>query len=169
MLQYSRCFHSFKKCSCISVTKGNIFQVTQGDGWLRVDVPPEEVCRHWRLACRWRKQTSSQAEEVVCPLSDGMSIYTVYSVLYSLLFTLAIHLTQLNWLSKTTQFHTVLLTCGGPCHLSSFQLCSGDLIFLWDQLVYYCKYSNSDFDCLLQNYIVSLSVRNLGVQRVIST
>ena len=29
-----------------------------------------------------------------------------------------------------------LLVCGGPCHLSSFKQCSGDLILLWEQLVY---------------------------------
>ena len=26
--------------------------------------------------------------------------------------------------------------CGGPCHLSSFKQCSGDLIYLWEHLVY---------------------------------
>ena len=29
-----------------------------------------------------------------------------------------------------------LFICGGPCHLSSFRQCSGDVIFLWEQLVY---------------------------------
>ena len=27
-----------------------------------------------------------------------------------------------------------LFICGGPCHLSSFEQCSGDLTFLWEQL-----------------------------------
>ena len=37
-------------------------------------------------------------------------------------------------LGKTLQ--SDWFTCGGPCHLSNLKQCSGDVIFLWDQLVY---------------------------------
>ena len=40
-------------------------------------------------------------------------------------------------LNNNTILHCLTLsTCGGPCHLSSFNQYSGDLIFLWEQLVY---------------------------------
>ena len=42
-----------------------------------------------------------------------------------------------NWNKKTDlkgqHSFTVLLICGGPCHLSSFKQCSGDLIVLWER------------------------------------
>ena len=38
--------------------------------------------------------------------------------------------------NNTASYCFALFTCGGPCHLSSFPQCSGDLIFLWEQLVY---------------------------------
>ena len=47
-----------------------------------------------------------------------------------------------NWINKlTSKDNTIsycftLFTCGGPCRLSSFKQCSGDLIFLWELLVY---------------------------------
>ena len=47
----------------------------------------------------------------------------------------------INWINKLTlDCNTVshcftLITWGRPCHLSSFKLCSGDLISLWEQLV----------------------------------
>ena len=44
----------------------------------------------------------------------------------------------LSKLNKQTliSLWVTLFLCGGPCHLSSYQQCSGDLIFLWEQLVY---------------------------------
>ena len=47
-----------------------------------------------------------------------------------------------NWINKLNlkdnrvSYCFNLFICGGPCHLSSFQQCSLDLIFLWEQLVY---------------------------------
>ena len=49
-----------------------------------------------------------------------------------------------DWINKLTlkdntilySFIYTLFICGGPCHLSSFIECSGDLIFHWEQLVY---------------------------------
>ena len=43
-------------------------------------------------------------------------------------------------------FYFVL--CGGPCHLSSFKQYSGELISLWEQLVY------SVMENINQNHIV---------------
>ena len=48
----------------------------------------------------------------------------------------------INWISKltlkdeTVSYCLTFFICGGPCHLSSLKQCSGDLIFLWEQLVY---------------------------------
>ena len=44
----------------------------------------------------------------------------------------------LNTLNKQSDLkgQRNMCLCGGPCHLSSFKQCSGDLIFLWEQLVY---------------------------------
>ena len=39
-------------------------------------------------------------------------------------------------LTNTISFCLTLLKCGGPCHLSSFKQCSGDLIFLQEQFVH---------------------------------
>ena len=60
-----------------------------------------------------------------------------------------------DWIKLTLKDHTFMLfMCGGPCHVSSFTQCSGDLTFLWEQLVYsvmekfaswphyYCDYYN---------------------------
>ena len=55
---------------------------------------------------------------------------------------------------------------GGPCHISDFKQCSGDLIFLREQLVYLVfdkiNFTNivnieiSEFEFLLQNHTVPL-------------
>ena len=67
----------------IYVTKGNVFKnkIPQGDGRLRVDVPPEEICQHRDLARRWRKQASSQTEEVVRAVSKGMRTFVAQYIL----------------------------------------------------------------------------------------
>ena len=47
-----------------------------------------------------------------------------------------------HWINKLTLNDSAvsciftLFTCGGPCHLSRLEQCSGDLIILWEQLVY---------------------------------
>ena len=38
-----------------------------------------------------------------------------------------------------------MFICGGPCHLSSFKQCSGDFIFLREQLVYSGMERNETF------------------------
>ena len=38
--------------------------------------------------------------------------------------------------------HSLILFYYGPCHLSSFKLCSGDLIFLWEQLFLFSYVKN---------------------------
>ena len=49
---------------------------------------------------------------------------------------------QTDWINKLTfkdntiSYRFTLFICGGPRHLSSFKQCPGDLIFLWEQLVY---------------------------------
>ena len=39
-------------------------------------------------------------------------------------------------IKNTISYHFTLFIFGGPCHLYSFKQCSGDFIFLWEQLVY---------------------------------
>ena len=77
-------------------------------------------------------------------------------------------------LTDTTFSHGFnLFLCGGPCHLSGFEQCLEDRVFLWEQLsslfteqIYvsefvlfphlYCKYQNYKFGFHLQNYILPL-------------
>ena len=58
-----------------------------------------------------------------------------------------------NWPWRTKPFSHRFTVFGGPCHLSGFKQCSGDLIFLWEQLVYSLmeKINTSDF-VLLPHY-----------------
>ena len=35
-------------------------------------------------------------------------------------------------------YYFILFIFGGACHLPSFKQCSGDLVFLCEQLAYYC-------------------------------
>ena len=48
----------------------------------------------------------------------------------------------INWMNKltlkdnTVSYCFALFICGGPCHLSSFKQCSGNLISLWEQTVW---------------------------------
>ena len=43
---------------------------------------------------------------------------------------------KLSSKAKTITFCFTLFICGGPCHLSCIKQCTGDLIFLSEQLVY---------------------------------
>ena len=52
-----------------------------------------------------------------------------------------------------TQFYTNLLFLfGGPCHLNRLKWCSGDIIFLWEQLVYSVMEKNKYFQVCFFNY-----------------
>ena len=44
--------------------------------------------------------------------------------------TLYVFMTESTEYTNTASYCFTLFICGGPCHLSSFKQCSGDLIFL---------------------------------------
>ena len=63
---------------------------------------------------------------------------------------------------NTVSYHFTLFICGGPCHLSSFKLRSGDLVFLWEWLVYSSYGANKYFrDCLITFLILYIFISEL--------
>ena len=55
-------------------------------------------------------------------------------------------------MDNTVSYCFTLFICGGPCHLSSFKQCSGDLTYIWEQL----DYSVMENVCIITSLLLQI-------------